>query len=200
VVVGLGPPQYVKDTTTRRVEIYRAVNNSFELIRSHEFTTNPPYSGDPSADTELSRNIVKRFFRDVLSAHDHSSLAKIVSPDILIHPTAMPCEAGFYGIDGVTKWLGTQWKAFPDLTIAEYFTVAQGDIAATHWTARGTSKGDFLTLSPTGNIVKYNGASMYRIESDKIAEIWDARNTLSIMRQLSPENSVDESASERRMG
>ena len=187
VVVALGPPQYKKDTTTRKVEIYHLVEKSLKLDKSYEVTTNPPYSGDPSADAGLSRDIVKRFFKDVLVGHNLNALAKLVTSDILIHPTAMPCEASYYGINGVTNWLETQWKAFPDLTIADYFTVAQGDIVATHWTARGTSKGNFLMLPPSGNAVEYTGASMYRIEGGQIAEIWETRNTLAIMGQLNPD-------------
>jgi predicted ester cyclase len=187
VVIALGPPQHAEDTTTRKVEIYRAANGTLELAYSHEFTTNPPYAGDPSADTKLSRVLVKRFFDQVLSGHDLDALAEIASPDILIHPTAMPCEASYYGINGAGGWLGEGWKAFPDLTIADDFTVAQGDIVAVRWTARGTSKGNFLMLPPTGEAVEYTGVSMYRIEGGKIAEIWETRNTLGIMRQLNPE-------------
>ena len=169
------------------MEIYRVIGDSLELIRSHEFTTNPPYSGDPSADTELSRDIVKSFIKNVLNGHNLNALDKIATSDILIHPTAMPCEASYYGINGVSNWLKTQWNAFPDLTITDYFTVAQGDIVAVHWTARGTSKGNFLMLPPTGETVEFTGSSMYRIENGKIAEIWETRNTLAIMRQLNPE-------------
>ena len=42
-------------------------------------------------------------------------------------------------------------------------------------------------LPPTGKTIEYTGASMYRIEDGKIAEIWEARNTLGIMRQLNPD-------------
>lgn len=187
MVVALGPPQHAQDTATRKVEIYRAAKGWLELAYSHEFTTNPPYAGDPSADTELSRAVVKRFFEEVLSGHDLDTLAVIASPHILIHPTAMPCEASYYGINGVGGWLGESWKAFPDLTIADDSSVAQGDIVAVRWTARGTSKGKFLMLPPTGEAVEYTGVSMCRIEGGKIAEIWETRNTLGIMRQLNPE-------------
>jgi predicted ester cyclase len=186
LVIALGPPQHAEDTTTRKVEIYRAAKGSLELAYSHEFTTNPPYAGDPSADTKLSRALVKRFFDKVLSGHDLDALAEIAAPDILIHPTAMPCEASYYGVNGAGGWLGEVWKAFPDLTIADDFTVAQGDIVAVRWTARGTSKGNFLMLPPTGQAVEYTGVSMYRLEDGKIADIWETRNTLGIMRQLNP--------------
>jgi predicted ester cyclase len=187
VVVALGPPQFKEDTTMRKVEIYHSVNGSIKLVKSSEFVTNPPYSGDSSADTEFSRNVVKCFFKDVIIGHDLNALAKIVFSGILIHPTAMPCEASYYGINGVSNWLKTQWYAFPDLAITDYFTVAQGDIVATYWTARGTSKGNFLMLPPTGKMVEYTGAPMYRIDSGKIAEIWETRNTLAIMGQLNPD-------------
>ena len=186
-VIAMGPSQHAKDTTTRKVEIYCAAKGLLELAYSHEFTTNPPYTGDPSADTELSRTVVKRFFEDVLVGHDLDALAETASSHILIHPTAMPCEASFYGTDGVGSWLEKGWKAFPDLTVGDYSTVAQGDIVAVRWTARGTSRGDFLMLSPTGKAIEYTGVSMYRIEGGKIAEIWETRNTLSIMRQLKPD-------------
>jgi predicted ester cyclase len=186
MVVALGPPQHARDTTTRKAKIYRAAQGkgSLELVYSHEFTTNPPYAGDPSADTELSRAVVKRFFEDVLTEHNLDVLAEIASPHILIHPTAMPCEASYYGITGAGGWLGRQWQTFPDLTVTDAFMVAQGDIVAVHLTAQGTSKGRFLMLPPTGNPVEYTGSSMVRVEDDKIAEIWEARNTLGIMRQI----------------
>jgi predicted ester cyclase len=187
VVVALRPPQSKKDTTKRKVEFFHIVNKSLKLVKSYMFTTNPPYSGNPSIDTELSRDIVKRFYKEVLIGHNLNSLNQIVSSDLLIHPTAMPCEARYYGINGASKWLETQWKAFPDLTITNYFTVAQGDIVATRWKARGTSKGNFLMLPPSGKNVEYSGSSMYRIENTQIAEIWETRNTLVIMGQLNPD-------------
>ena len=52
VVVALGPPQHANDTTTRKVEIYRVAKDSLELAYSHALTTNPPYAGDPCADTD----------------------------------------------------------------------------------------------------------------------------------------------------
>ena len=124
---------------------------------------------------------------NLVEVRNASALAEIASAHILIHPTAMPCEAGYYGIDGAAKWLGAQWKAFPDMNIVDYFSVVQGDMAAVRWTARGTSKDDFLMLPPTGKTVEHTGVSMYRIEHAKIAEVWESRNTLGIMRQLKPE-------------
>ena len=187
VVVALGPPQYAEDTKARTLEIYRVESGALSLVRSHEFPTIPPYAGGSFVDPEASRAVVTRFIDEVLIAHDLRALAALASPDILIHPAAMPCEAGYYGVAGAGRWLGSSWDAFPDPTVSDYSTVAQGDIVAVRWNARGTSTGSFLMLPPTGEVVEYSGVSMYRIEDAKIAEIWDTRNTLGIMLQLNPD-------------
>jgi predicted ester cyclase len=155
-------------------------------VYRHEITTQPPYGGDPSVDTKMSRAVVDRWFDEVLSGHDLTALAEIASPNILVHPTAMPCEAGHYGKTGVEQWLGEQWSAFPDLAVVDDFSVAAGDIVAAHWHARGTSQGDFLGVAPTGRSLDYTGLSMYRIENGRIAEIWETRNTMGVLHQLDP--------------
>jgi predicted ester cyclase len=185
-VIALGPPQYEKSTTTRKIEIYHELKNSLELAYYHEFITNPPYLGDSAVDNASSRNVVKKFFNEVLYRHNLNLLSQIASSNILVHPTAMPCEASFFGIDGVANWLGAQWRSFPDLTVTGSVIVTSGDIVAVHWIAQGTSKGKFLFLRPTGKEIKYTGSSMYRIEDGKIAEIWEARNTMDIMKQVNP--------------
>ena len=98
----------------------------------------------------------------------------------------MPCEAGYYANTGVEQWLQEQWVAFPDLTIVDVFTVASGDIVAVRWLARGTSRGQFLGVAPTGRSLDYSGVSMYRSEDGRIAEIWETRNTLDVLHQLDP--------------
>jgi len=187
VVTALGPPQGKEETSMRKIEIYKNINGSFKLDYSNEFTTNPPYNGNPSADKELSRSLVKQFIKEVLIGHNLDILSQIASPNILVHPTAMPCEASYFSTNGVGAWLSSQWKSFPDLSITDYFTLAQGDIVAVHWTAQGTSKDNFIMLPPTGKPIEYTGSSMYRIEEGKIVEIWETRNTLAIMKQLNPE-------------
>ena len=187
VVVALGPPQDARDSKVRRLEIYRLEDGALSLVRSHELPTTPPYAGGSFVDAEASRAVVTRFIDDVLTAHDLEALAELASPDILVHPAAMPCEAGYYGVAGARRWLEASWDAFRDLAVADYSTVAQGDIVAVRWSARGTSTGQFMMLPPTGGTVEYSGVSMYRVEDDRIAEIWDTRNTLGIMLQLNPE-------------
>ena len=185
-VIAFSPAQSSPTAATRRVEIHRLANDDPALIYRHEITTEPPYGGDPSVDTEASRAVVGRWFDEVLRGHNLEALAEIASPNILVHPTAMPGEAGYYANRGVEQWLQEQWAAFPDLTVVDGFTVASGDIVAVRWEAHGTSRGHFLGVAPTGHSLDYTGISMYRVEDGRIAEIWETRNTIAILHQLDP--------------
>jgi predicted ester cyclase len=103
----------------------------------------------------------------------------------------MPCEASYYGINGISSWLGEDWKTFPNLTVTDYFMVANGDIVSVYWTAKGTSQGNYMIFPPTNDVIEYTGVSMYRLEGDKIAEIWETRNTFAILKKVNPEMGDD---------
>lgn len=185
-VVACSPPQSSRTSTTRRLEIHRFADGDPALIYRHEIATDPPYGGDPSVDTERSRAVVGRWFEDVLRGHRLETISEIASPNVLVHPTAMPSEAGYFGRAGLAEWLEAPWAAFPDLAVVAELTVAHRDIVAALWRARGTSRGSFLGIAPTGGGVAWTGVSMYRVEDGRIAEIWETRNTMAILHQLDP--------------
>jgi len=186
-VVVMAPPQADKATARRWMEVYTFESRSPELVYSHELVTQPPYGGNPSVAKEVSRGVVERWFDKVLVGHSRLAVADMVSPHVVVHPTAMPCESGYYGVDGVIQWLDEHWAAFGELTVAGDFAVAHGEMVAVRWTAHGTSLGDFMGQAPTGQPIGFGGISMYRIEHGKVAEIWETRNTLGILHQLNPE-------------
>ncbi len=190
VVVAMGPPQADKSAASRRVDIYRFDNGSPVRVYQHALVTDPPYGGDPAVDGEASRAVVERWIDDVINGHDASQIDELATPHLLIHPTAMPCEATYHGTRGAGAWLEEQWNAFDDLAVVDYDSVARGDIVAVRWTARGTSHGDFMGLPPTGETIQFTGVSMYRLDAGRVAEIWDTRNTLGILHQLNPELGV----------
>jgi predicted ester cyclase len=187
VVAAFSPPQSRPETTTRRVEIYQFDGGPPARVYEHEFVTSPPYGGDPAIDGEVSRAVVERWIEQVLCQHETRLIPAIVSPHLLIHPTAMPGEASYHGRHGASAWLDEQWAAFPDLAITDHVTVASRDIAAVRWTACGTSRGEYLGQPPVAQPIEFTGVSMYRVEEGKVAEIWDTRNTLGILQQLNPD-------------
>lgn len=187
VVVAMGPPQDDPRTKALKIEVYRFDEEEPRIVYSHRMRTKPPYGGNPAVAGEISRDVVNRWFEQVHRGHSHIAIRGLASPHILVHPTGMPCEATYYGVEGVGRWLDQKWAAFEDLTVEPELVVAHGEMVAVRWSARGTSAGEFMGQPPTGEPIAFGGISMYRIEGVKLAEIWETRNTLGIMMQLNPE-------------
>ncbi len=53
------------------------------------------------------------------------------------------------------------------------------------WTARGTHRGEYMGVSPTGKEVEFAGMHISRInEEGKIAENWEVYDLMGLMRQI----------------
>jgi steroid delta-isomerase-like uncharacterized protein len=75
-------------------------------------------------------------------------------------------------------------QAFPDLSIAPEKLLADGDLVAVYWIARGTNTGAGNGLPATGKKVEQSGITIWRIVDGKIKEEWSAFDQLSMMKQL----------------
>ena len=74
--------------------------------------------------------------------------------------------------------------AFPDAQIIIEDQLAEGDMVATRWTARGTHQGELLGVPPSGNRVEVAGMTISRAEGGKIAEEWNNYDALGLMQQI----------------
>jgi SnoaL-like polyketide cyclase len=62
--------------------------------------------------------------------------------------------------------------------------LAEGDMVATRWTARGTHQGELMGIPPSGNRVEVPGTTISRIEGGKVAEEWDNYDALGMMQAI----------------
>jgi steroid delta-isomerase-like uncharacterized protein len=76
------------------------------------------------------------------------------------------------------------FTAFPDATYSVDDSIAEGDKIANRYTLRGTHKGVFMGIPPTGKQIVVKGANIYRIREGKIVETWDFLDTFGMMAQL----------------
>jgi steroid delta-isomerase-like uncharacterized protein len=85
--------------------------------------------------------------------------------------------------DGMKEAKG--WRsAFPDLAVNVDLIVAERDLVAVRWTARGTNTGTGNGIPATGRKVQVSGTAVFRFEDGKIAEEWTSANTLGLLKQL----------------
>ena len=87
--------------------------------------------------------------------------------------------------DDVKQFLRHYHEAFPDLEITIEEQIAEGDKVVTRWASRGTHRGEFRGIAPTGNEVRLRGIGIFRFSPEgKVVESWDNFDQLGMLRQL----------------
>jgi len=108
-------------------------------------------------------------------------IAEIVAPDEIHH----------WGIAGTTEGFDAfseRWNlfvtAFPDLEFTVDLVAADGDLAATAWTATGTQAGEWQGIAPTNKEVSWTGINVFRIACGQIAESWGEADHIGLRAAL----------------
>src|ERR671914_2718079 len=97
-------------------------------------------SGEPLKD--IYRRII-----DAISRGDAEALDELMAPDIVDH-NPVPDQAP--GVEGFKQWMAYARSSFPDFAGTVEDVVAEGDRVAARVTWRGTHRGEFLGIPPTG--------------------------------------------------
>ena len=83
-------------------------------------------------------------------------------------------------------------RAFPDLEIETTVLVAEGDLVAGTFVARGTHEGIFDGVPPTGRTWEARFAAVYRVDSGgRIADAWVTWDQRSLLEPLGAVERVD---------
>lgn len=75
-------------------------------------------------------------------------------------------------------------EAFPDITIEVEDVVSAGDRIAFRSVMRGTHRGEFVGIPPTGRQVTVGLVDIIRVENGRFAEQWGGPDMLDLVRQL----------------
>lgn len=74
--------------------------------------------------------------------------------------------------------------AFPDLQFQINDLVAKGDKVWAYITIRGTHKGQFMDMAPTGKTIEVKGFDIVRLANGKAVEHWGLTDSMTMMMQL----------------
>ena len=124
-----------------------------------------------------NKAVAHRFVEEVLNRGDWGALYELTAPNCVDHSAA----DGF----ATLAHLMVHWRnAFPDLQFTPRATVAEGDLVAIRLDVRGTHRGEFIGLAPTGRAMQTMGITVERVVGDIIVEHWGCFDTLDLVRQL----------------
>ncbi|MGP3999240.1 ester cyclase [Streptomyces sp. 8N706] len=137
---------------------------------------------DVVRDEALNKETARRFYDEVAVGGRLDLIDELFAPDVIDHDMSKE-EDTTVGSD-VLRQDVTGWRnAFAfDFTIESM--VAEGDEVTTLWTWRGTHRGDFMGIRPTGRDVTMTGTTVYRFQDGKIQETWWHYDIPRLLREL----------------
>jgi steroid delta-isomerase-like uncharacterized protein len=128
---------------------------------------------------EQNKALAKRAFEELLSRGRFELAEQLYAKDFVNH--GIHRDIGLAEDQAALKG----WhEAFPDLSIVPAKLIADGDLVAVYWIARGTNTGTGNGLPATGKKAEQSGITIWRIVDGKIKEEWSAFDQLSMMQQL----------------
>ena len=131
--------------------------------------------------TEQNKDLVRRFYEEVFNKKNLAVIGDFLDPRIIEHalPPGLPS-----GSEGSKQFIGMYLAAFPDLHLTAEDLIAEGDKVAARFTLRGTHKGEFMGIPPTGKQVTMAGIQIVRTADGRIAENWVNFDALGMVQQL----------------
>jgi steroid delta-isomerase-like uncharacterized protein len=130
--------------------------------------------------TEENKALVRRFFMEGPSRGDLGAADDLLAPNFTLH-IPLPSQSG---IEGMNDVITACRAAFEHLNVTVENMVADGDMVAARFSARGIHQGTFMGLPATGKSIIMTGIEIFRIEESKIAELCGEANLLGLMSQL----------------
>ena len=119
--------------------------------------------------------LVRRYIEEVVNTGNVTLLSDFVSPDYF--ETNAPAGQ-VRGIEGAKQHIVSVRRTYPDLHVTVEQQIAEGDWVATRITARGTHRGQWLGMKPTGKRVEITGVNLDRVGAGRIVEHGGAANLL----------------------
>ncbi|HEU5257931.1 MAG TPA: ester cyclase [Vicinamibacterales bacterium] len=127
-----------------------------------------------------NKTLVQRWFSEVWNEGRADAIDEMLADDAVIHGLG----ANLQGPAEFKRFHSGYRNAYPDVTIDVDDLVAEGDMVAVRWSARGTHRGDGLGFPATGKRAQFTGMVFVRIKAGKLVEGWNNFDQLGMLQQL----------------
>ena len=131
---------------------------------------------------EANKNLIQRFGEAVNTA-DWDTLSDLLTADFSRHCQATPdtdVKSGEEFIQLQKSFLASM----PDQKVTIDMLIAEGNKVAVYATYSGTLTGPMGKFQPTGKSAESRFLAIFRIENDRIAEMWVEYDNMSMLTQL----------------
>ena len=125
--------------------------------------------------TEENKLLVRRYIEEVVNTGDIGRLAEFIAPSYVevYRNVRYPM-----GLDGAKRHVLGGREVYPDIHVTVEQQIAEADWVVTQITARGTHKGAWLGMKPTGKVLEFTGVNVDKVVDGRIVEHGGAANLL----------------------
>src|SRR5215204_1492878 len=143
---------------------------------------------------EENKAVVRRWI-EAYNERDWQAEAEVLAPGFVAHVSAAP--GPLEGLEAWRQFSGPFAEAFPDLRLTVEDIAAEGEKVAARVAFRGTHRGEFQGIPPSGKEVSFSSIEVNRVVGGKVEEHWVEIDLLGLMQQLGaiPELEHSEEAS-----
>ncbi|MCX2713600.1 ester cyclase [Mycolicibacterium sp. J2] len=116
-------------------------------------------------------------YLDACNAHDLDKMTRFYGPTIRVNDAPMQR-------DTVATQFAPIFAAFPDWHWKVRNLAIDGALVSLHFTVTGTHRGAYLGVPPTNRRVAIAQFTVYRVENNLFADVWDLADMAAIPAQL----------------
>jgi steroid delta-isomerase-like uncharacterized protein len=131
---------------------------------------------------EKVRAIMVRYYEEIWNQGRLEVCDELIAPDYVNHSAPLPGLPP--GPGGLQQIVAAVRRAFPDLRYTIEDLVLGGEKAALRTTMRGTHRGEFLGLAPTGRQVAVQELQIEHLRDGQIVAHWHLIDERSLQHQL----------------
>ena len=131
--------------------------------------------------SEENKALARRYVEEAINKGNLAVIDELTADDFVEH-NPFPGQAP--GVEGEKQLISMMRAAFPDLHSTIEDVIAEGDKVVLRATTRGTHKGEFMGIPPTGKQVTVTEIHIVRFANGKGVDHWGEVDMMGMMQQL----------------
>ncbi|MGW2581678.1 ester cyclase [Streptomyces virginiae] len=137
---------------------------------------------DVVRDEHLNKQLAQRVFEEAAMSGNMGVLDECFATNYIDHDVSKT-ESTVIGREAMRSDMET-WRAAFGMTFEPLAQLAEGDMVTTVWNWRGTHKGPFMGVAPTGKTYEMSGSTTFRCLDGEIVEGWWHYNPGALQQQM----------------
>ncbi|MBZ5594370.1 MAG: ester cyclase [Acidobacteriia bacterium] len=127
------------------------------------------------SNNEARKRTMNKLLEEVWNRQNLGALTEVFTENAIMHHGG-PEDRGGHDMAGISAfregYIRPTQAAFPDIQHQAKDLLFDGDRVVMRFHGEGTHKGEFMGIAATNKVMRYEGIAIFRMQGDRIAEVW----------------------------